>query len=437
VAAFRQQLIEWQGEVTEMRRALAVDETRLERRQVRVAEQQRHNEEATVRLAQQAEQVQQQERAVAERRGEMERHLADMREWYRLKLRELTLGRQSIGTTPPVDPPREDRKVILSLTEDIEPGDRQLGDLLRSLGLVDPETLSVLLVEARKQRRSLRQALLTGGYLTLYQLALIEAGNLGGLVLGPLRVIDRLRVTVHEALYRVFDPRHGREAVLRHLAEEALDDAVRPDEYRQRFTQAASLQHTNVAATYEVFQLAERPAVLQEWLSGLASSDWPPLAAVPGVWYRLLVQATRGLDAAHQAGLAHAQLTPSRFVLTEAGVLKLCGVGEPPWLTQEGGNAEDPIEADLRCFGQVVADWATMAVPLKGARARPMPDALRAVLDRLTTTDPETRFPSTADLLGELERLEPAVPAHAEAWDRLLRHVAEHALPGVALRQSA
>ena len=35
-------------------------------------------------------------------------------------------------------------------------------------------------------------ALLSGGYLTLYQMALIEAGNLDGLALGPLRVIDRV-----------------------------------------------------------------------------------------------------------------------------------------------------------------------------------------------------------------------------------------------------
>ena len=33
------------------------------------------------------------------------------------------------------------------------------------------------------------------------------------------------------------------------------------------------------------------PAVLQEWLTGLASSDWPALAAAPGVWFRLLSQA--------------------------------------------------------------------------------------------------------------------------------------------------
>src|SRR5581483_2047087 len=104
--------------------------------------------------------------------------------------------------------------------------------------LMDAETLTALLVEARRQRRSLRQVLLASGYLTLYQLALIEAGNLDALILGPTRVVDRLRVTPRETVYRVFDPRRGREALLRHLAEAEAQDAVHPDEFRQRFAAA-------------------------------------------------------------------------------------------------------------------------------------------------------------------------------------------------------
>src|SRR5207248_321902 len=133
-----------------------------------------------------------------------------------------------------------------------------------------------------------------------YQMALIETGNLDGLVLGPLRVVDRLRVTPCEAVYRVFDPRRNHEAILRYLAEAEIEDAVHPDEFRQRFAQAAALQHPNVAVTFEVLEIQGRPAVLQECLSGLPSSDWPGLAAVPGIWLRLLKQAALGLHALHQ-----------------------------------------------------------------------------------------------------------------------------------------
>src|SRR6202040_1954689 len=138
---------------------------------------------------------------------------------------------KAIDPAPVVEAPLD----ILSMTEEVEPGDRKLGDLLRALNLVEPDTLKSLLVEARRQRRSLRQVLLSGGYLTLYQMALIETENLDGLVLGVLRVIDRLRVTGHEAVYRVFDPRHGREAILRHLAEAELEVAGHADQFRDGF----------------------------------------------------------------------------------------------------------------------------------------------------------------------------------------------------------
>ena len=180
------------------------------------------------------------------------------------------------------------------MTGEVDPGDRQLGDLLRSLELIDGDTLTALLLEARRQRRSLRQLLLAGNYLTLFQMALIEAGNLDGLVLGPVRVIDRLQATPREAVYRVFDPRRNRELLLRHLAESEMEDAVRPDEFRQRFAAAAAVRHENVAATLEVLEIAGRPAVLQEWLHGLPSTEWPVLAGAPGVWHRLLSQAALG-----------------------------------------------------------------------------------------------------------------------------------------------
>src|SRR5262249_48231048 len=236
VASFRQQLIAWQGQVADMKRALAHDETRLGRRAAKVEEQTRQIGAASAELEQRTGLVAEQERLVAERRDTVERHLNDMREWYRRKLRELAgVAPVHPGVDTPGSPGAVPARAILPLNEEGEPGDEQLGGLLRSLELVDAETLTALLGAARRRRRSLRQLLLAGGYLTLYQMALIEAGDLDALVLGPVRVIDRLRATAHETVYRVFDPRRGQEALLRHLGEDDAGDAVRPDEFRQRF----------------------------------------------------------------------------------------------------------------------------------------------------------------------------------------------------------
>jgi hypothetical protein len=266
-------------------------------------------------------------------------------------------------------------------------------------------------------------------------MALIEAGNVAGLVLGPVRVVDRLRATPREVVYRVFDPRRGREALLRHLTETESDDPVHPDEFRQRFAAAAGLQHPHVAATLEVLDLAGRPAVLQEWLSGVPSADWPALAAVPGVWFRLLNQAALGLHTAHQAGLVHGRLEPGLVVLTADGTVKLCGFGEPAWLSS-AAEGEGDVPGDLLALGRIAAGWAALTPERKTARMKPLPEGLQGVLQRLTTQEVDERYPSAAALLEELDRAGADVPANAAAWERLLREVREQAVD-VGLRRSA
>ncbi len=442
VATFRQQLGDWQGQLAELKLSLSHGESRLEQRLAEVEERAQQIDAASRQLAEQADQLQEQERAVVERRQEVDRHLDDMREWYRKKLRELARieadeepAGESRTPHPDETPLTTARPGLLSMTGDVEPGDRQLGELMRSLELIDADTLTALLVEARRRRRSLRQLLLQGGYLTLFQLALIEAGNLDGLVLGPVRVIDRLHATPQEAVYRVFDPRHDRECLLRHLAEAEMQDAVRPDEFRQRFAAVVELSHPSIAATWEVLEIAGRPAVLQEWLTGLPSTEWPALSAVPGVWFRLLSQAALGLQTAHQAGLTHGNLQAALVICTSEGVLKLCGLGEPAWLTQaihEGGDLAD----DLRALGRCALAWSTPTGERKGARTKPLPESLQGVLRRLCGEDGAEPFGSASELLEALDAAGSSVPPNAAAWERFVKHVREQS-GETPLRRSA
>lgn len=442
VAAFRQQLIDWRGVAEELRQNLMQDSTRLDRREAEVNEQAQLLENTSARLTWQAEELARQEQTVEEERGQVHRHLSDLRQWYRKKLRDLSgvdVPLQS-GTEIPVNEENEAAgkgigRAILSVTGDIGPGDRQLGDLLRNLDLVDADTLTVLFLEARRQRKTLRQLLLAGSYLTLYQMALIEAGNLDALMLGPVRVVDRLPSSPHETKYRVFDPRGPRDAVLRHLAEAEMLDAVRPDAFRQGFAAAAALRDTHLASTYEVLEIGGRPAVLQEWVQGVPSSEWTALAAAPGVWFRLVAQAATGLRTAHGAGLVHGHLRDESFVITAEGILKLVGLGEPGWLVGSTSEVEPSVASDLAALGAIARCWAAPEAPRKGGKAKPLPRELQSILDRLTTETPAKRYTSAAALLEDLEGKN-AVPANATAWERFLQHVREEAT-ATALRQSA
>ncbi len=422
-------------------------------------------------LAKKVEEIQVQQQVVAEKRGEMERHLGDMRDWYRKKIRELvqhtTTQRtdNSIEEDMPVLPmtvplatevvdsqePAQDQ-TILSLADDLDPADRKLGELLQALELVDQDTLIALWNESRRQHRPLRTVLLDGGFLSLYQLALIESDNFDGLVLGRFHIIDRLPSTVREAIYRVFDPRLSNtekrpakssdegNCILRHLGESEMQDAVHPDEYRQRFTAVRDIAHPNIAATLEVLDINGRPAVVQESLRGLSGGEFPPQAGLPGVWYRLVSQAALGLHTAHQSGLVHGRLTADSFVLTREGVLKITGLGEPPWLQPALATSREPsAEDDLLALGHIALAWMQSAPKRKGKKA--FPEGLVAILTGLGAETPEgvpiALYPSVTALLEELDRVSAEVPADSGAWEKLVQFVADNATEAPLLRQSA
>ncbi|MCE9533620.1 MAG: hypothetical protein K8T89_21215 [Planctomycetes bacterium] len=460
VASFRQQLMEWQTRFADMKQALSQGESRVERREKVI-------EATSQNLARQAEEIETKQREVTEKRDEMQRHLNDMREWYRKKLRELVASKgqgagkaeYEDGTILPipqfadeVPAPQESAAsetaspVILSMHEDLDPADRKLGELLQTLELVDAETLQALWGEARRQHRPLRQVLLASNYLSLYQLALIETGNLNGLMLGRFRVIDRIHSSPREAIYRVFDPQSievdGADrgiCLLRHLGEAEMQDAIHPDEYRQRFSAARDIAHPNIAATREVLDINGRPAVVQAWLRGQPGSELPAAVGMPGVWFRLLSQAALGLHTAHQAGLVHGRLTADSLLLTHDGVLKITGLGEPPWLHSGKATTEYTVEEDLRALGRIVHDWSQLASKRKGKKG--LTEGLLAVLRGLGAEEsdgvPMAVYPSLAALLEDLDQASRDVPADVAAWEKLLEHVAENSTDGPLVRKTA
>src|SRR5207237_1005677 len=107
------------------------------------------------------------------------------------------------------------------------------------------------------------------------------------------------------------------------------------------------------------------------------------LAAAPGVCYRLLTQAAQGLSVAHQAGVVHGHLSDALLLLTGDGALKICGLGEPPWLSSTPHDEEPTVNGDLRALGKIASGWCTPTGVRKGAKTKPLPDALVSVLYRL------------------------------------------------------
>jgi hypothetical protein len=144
---------------------------------------------------------------------------------------------------------------------------------------------------------------------------------------------------------------------------------------------------------------------------------------VPGVWFRLLSQATLGLHTLHQAGLVHGHLTAGQILLTGEGTIKICGAGEPGWLAVPPVIGEEDPAADVLALGRIAAGWTEGETGRRGVRPKPLPQALQAVRHRLLAESAEERYPDTSVLQEDLERIGNDVPTNAAAWERLLAQV--------------
>ncbi|HMO37202.1 MAG TPA: hypothetical protein PKA06_14275, partial [Gemmatales bacterium] len=207
-AALKQDVLHWQAQLQLLKENWQASQTDISEKEQRLEHRARELEQSQNRLQLQSSELQNRERDIQYRRSEVNKHLADMQGWYRLKLRDMADKKLPHGAsdldTELIDPPH-----ILPLKSTRAGTDEHLADLLNGMGLIDAATLKTLMEEAARQRISLRDCLLQNDFLTSFQLELIETGRMESLVLGPLRIIDRLRTGTMETIYRVFDPRLG------------------------------------------------------------------------------------------------------------------------------------------------------------------------------------------------------------------------------------
>ena len=211
---------------------------------------------------------------------------------------------------------------------------------------------------------------------------------------------------------------------------------------------AARVVHENVTHVYYVGTTDGRPFYAMELVPGrtleevVRAEGALPLARAVDV----LVQAARGLGAAHAAGLVHRDVKPANLLVTPQGRVKVTDfglakaikqssggtelgslVGTPEWMSPEQcrGKEVDP-RTDVYALGLTAwflltgeAPWQggsvgavldqQMNAPLPSAVAR-RPDlapAVDAVLSRLCAKSPGERPASMADVERMLERIRP------------------------------
>ncbi len=255
-------------------------------------------------------------------------------------------------------------------------------------------------------------------------------------------------------VYAGYDPELDRRVALKILRA----DVRNPEAHRARFMREAQavarLAHANVVGIYDMGNAGGRMFLAMELVDGKTLRDWlSPPRTVPEI-LRVFLQAGRGLQAAHQAGIVHRDFKPHNVMVGQDGAPRVMDFGlaasaEPesgdqPRLTAAGSILGTPHymspeqllgqRADARAdqFSFCVTLWEALhgalpfpghtwmdlrasvleGRPRAGPLARRVPRRVQAALLRGLSLRREDRFASMGELLAALAAPPPS------AWRR-------------------
>jgi len=145
-----------------------------------------------------------------------------------------------------------------------------------------------------------------------------------GTRLGPYELLSPIGAGGMGEVYRARDPRLKREVAVKILPQEFAIDPVRRQRFESEARAAATLNHPNIIAVYDVGTEDGTSYIVTELIDGQ-----PLRGHVPGLRKTLdwAVQIANGLAAAHAAGIVHRDLKPENILLTRDGRIKILDFG--------------------------------------------------------------------------------------------------------------
>lgn len=292
--------------------------------------------------------------------------------------------------------------------------------------------------------------------------------------LGRFELLQLLGRSTRSMAWHVSDPRSGQALVLV-LPRQQPGDAAALQAWLETARRAARLTHPHLAHAVEIGVEEQWPYVAYDRLNGPTLAERAPTreghaAAEVARW---MSQALAGLAFAHDAGVAHHDLQPYLLTLGENGALRVMGLEvavADAALAAPSPHAVDPLGVGLQATRSAAErDVLALAVVMHGLLAgapaldeadtaaviarlppqgretlrlpwalpRPLPEALRVIVNRATDPSPRQRYRNARTLAHALEGWLQAdagqgQDAHAQLIERVRQNGALPALPGGA-----
>src|ERR1700733_13878479 len=274
-----------------------------------------------------------------------------------------------------------------------------------------------------------------------------------GTLFGPYRVIEKIGAGGMGEVYRALDPRLEREVALKIISDSSLvsDSSSSPspvgtprsraERSHERFLRearaAATLNHPNICAIYDVGEQEGQPYLVMELLHGETLQQYlSHYRLLPSEVIALGQQAASALAAAHARGIIHRDIKPANLFVVDSsrdrkqlkildfGVAKKQGADASPdsHYFEPQGNTASTTDAGLTTPGSTFGTAAYMSP--EQAKGDPLDHrtdlfSLGSVLYKMATGRPPFGDRSTAGVFAALlmkdpppvSSLNPAMPS--------------------------
>ena len=206
---------------------------------------------------------------------------------------------------------------------------REFSRVLIEIGLIDEAELESYAADSAEGVLGLSRALVKAGKLTPYQAAAVYQKKSRGLLIGNYLILDKLGQGGMGVVFKARHRRLGRVGALKILPPSFARDHQAVMRFRREVEAAGRLKHPNVVAAIDADEDRGVHFLVMEYVEGRDLDhivrDRGPMKSVQAI--DCLIQAARGLEAAHAQGIIHRDIKPGNLMLDAAGTVRVLDLG--------------------------------------------------------------------------------------------------------------
>jgi serine/threonine-protein kinase len=275
-----------------------------------------------------------------------------------------------------------------------------------------------------------------------------------GRKIGKYEVLERVGQGAMGIVYKARDPLMRRIVGIKTMSAEIASDPELHDRFYREARSAGNLSHRNIITIYDLGEEERRPFIAMEFLAGEDLKTKLDRRAKLSLEERLrwMRETMEGLEHAHRKEIIHRDIKPANIFITREGEVKILGVGlarlasagatrrrlvmgTPRYMSPEQvRGAKLAPRSDLFSAGATFYELLSFRKPFPGdsihgvffkiletapeplTGANPwLPEDLVEIVKKLMAKDREVRYASAEEVLGDLRRLEAALPERKRA----------------------